>query len=188
MSELMIRFKRSLDLFDSPFILTAAPLEPLRRQRLSLMHSRRLPVPMPISPHTLLIPFIMIFAAVPTFAHANCARIQALAQEQSNNMARRDRMDHDGFESRRARGALAENVATGCKTKACAMQQWRNSPGHNANMNLPYPCKMVASATSRGGTTYWTMEIGEDEATAKLRKAKAAKSLAARPRSWISSF
>jgi hypothetical protein len=148
-------------------------------------------MPMPILLHTVLIAFIMVFVVGPTLAHASCVRIQALAQEHSNNMARRDRMDHDGFESRTARGALAENVAAGCKSKACAMQQWRNSPGHNANMNLPsstYPCKMVASATSRSGTTYWTMEIGEDEAKAKLRKARAAKSLAARPRSWISSY
>jgi len=138
-----------------------------------------------------LVSLLALFLVVPTFAHASCARIQVLAQEHSNNMARRDHMDHDGMESRRTRGALAENVAWGCKTKACAMQQWRNSSVHNANMNLPsstYPCKMVASATSRRGITYWTMEIGDDEAKAKLRKAKVAKSLAARgPRSWISS-
>jgi hypothetical protein len=135
-----------------------------------------------------LVSLLVLFLVMPTFADAGCGRIQALAQEHSNNMARRDRMDHDGMESRRARGALAENVAIGCKTKACAMQQWRNSPAHNANMNLPssaYPCKMVASATSRSGTTYWTMEIGDDEAKAKLRKAKAAKSRAAR--GWSSS-
>jgi Cysteine-rich secretory protein family len=147
-------------------------------------------VPMPIPLHTVLIAFIMIFVAVPTLAHASCVRIQALAQEHSNSMAKRDRMDHDGMEGRRARGALAENVAVGCKTKACAMQQWRNSPAHNANMNLPsstYPCKIVASTTSRSGTTYWTMEIGDDEAKAKFRKARAAKSRAARGWSWSSS-
>jgi hypothetical protein len=132
---------------------------------------------------------LVLFFIVPTVAHASCTRIQVLAQEHSNSMARRDSMDHAGMESRRARGALAENVAVGCKTKACAMQEWRNSPAHNANMNLPsstYPCKMVASATSRSGTTYWTMEIGDDEAKAKLRKAKAAKRVAARGWSWSS--
>src|SRR5262245_22336039 len=136
-----------------------------------------------------LVSLLVLFLIVPTFAYATCARIQALAREHSNSMARRDRMDHAGFESRRVRGALAENVATGCKTKACAMQEWRNSPAHNANMHLPsstYPCKMVASATSRSGTTYWTMEIGDDAAKAKLRKAKAAKRLTARGWSWSS--
>src|SRR5262245_20844502 len=132
---------------------------------------------------------LVLFFVVPTIAHASCARIQALAQEHSNSMARRHSMDHAGFGSRAARGAVAENVAIGCKTRACTMQEWRNSPAHNANMNLPsstYPCKMVASATSSSGTTYWTMEIGEDEAKAKLRKAKAAKRVAARGWSWSS--
>jgi hypothetical protein len=129
---------------------------------------------------------LVLFFIVPTIAHASCARIQALAQEHSNSMAGRGSMDHAGFGSRAARGALAENVAFGCKTKACAMQMWRNSPAHNANMNLRSPCKMVASATSRSGTTYWTMEIGDDEAKAKARKAKAVKRVTARGWSWSS--
>jgi uncharacterized protein YkwD len=43
--------------------------------------------------------------------------MQALAQEHANDMARRGSMDHNGFASRARRGARAENVAYGVKTK-----------------------------------------------------------------------
>ncbi|MBX9841437.1 MAG: CAP domain-containing protein [Xanthobacteraceae bacterium] len=96
-------------------------------------------------------------------AHAkgksNCALLQRLAQQHSNDMARRESMDHAGFSSRAAQGARAENVATGSKTRAGAMAQWWTSPGHAANMLLP-GCKMVAHAVSKSGRYYWTMLIG----------------------------
>jgi uncharacterized protein YkwD len=90
----------------------------------------------------------------------NCALMQRLAQQHSNDMARRERLDHAGFASRAARGARAENVAMGSKTKAGAMAQWWTSPGHAANMMLP-GCKAVAHARSRSGRYYWTMLIGK---------------------------
>jgi hypothetical protein len=100
-----------------------------------------------------------------THAHAKseCALMQRLAQQHSNDMARRNSMDHSGFSERAAQGARAENVAAGNKTKAATMGQWRASPGHAANMRLP-GCKAVAYAVSRSGQYYWTMEIGKSPA------------------------
>jgi uncharacterized protein YkwD len=89
----------------------------------------------------------------------NCALLQRLAQQHSNDMARRGSMDHAGFSRRAAQGARAENVAMGSKTKAGAMAQWWTSPPHAANMMLP-GCKMVAHAVSKSGRHYWTMLIG----------------------------
>jgi uncharacterized protein YkwD len=74
-------------------------------------------------------------------------------------MALRDSLDHAGFESRAKRGARAENVATGYSGKAETIAQWWRSPLHALNMLWP-GCKAVASAVSRSGRYYWTMEIG----------------------------
>ena len=92
-------------------------------------------------------------------ARASCATMQKLAQEHSNDMARRGSMDHDGFTDRARRGARAENVAEGVKTRRAAIALWWASPGHAANMRLP-GCKAVAHAVGRGGVYYWTMVIG----------------------------
>ena len=93
-------------------------------------------------------------------AKASCGLLQRMAQEHSNDMARRDSLDHAGFYSRAMRGARAENVAMGNSTREGAMAQWRDSPRHAANMRLP-GCKAVAKAVSRSGRHYWTMEIGQ---------------------------
>ena len=110
---------------------------------------------------------VLIVLAVAGPAHAkgksDCALMQLLAQEHSNDMAQRESMDHDGFYSRAARGARAENVAMGSKTKGETMAQWQASPGHAANMRLP-GCKAVAYAVSKSGQHYWTMEIGKSPA------------------------
>jgi hypothetical protein len=101
----------------------------------------------------------------PTYAAAksDCALMQQLAQEHANDMALREKMDHSGFHNRAARGARAENVAMGSKTEAEAMTQWRNSPGHAANMRLA-GCKAVAHAVSSSGRHYWAMMIGKSPA------------------------
>jgi uncharacterized protein YkwD len=90
----------------------------------------------------------------------NCRLMQVLAQQHSNDMARRDTLDHSGFYNRARQGARAENVAMGSTTRAGAIAQWRASPGHAANMRLP-GCKAVAGAVSRSGRRYWTMMIGQ---------------------------
>ena len=100
---------------------------------------------------------VLLFASVE--AQASCATMQKLAQEHSNDMARRGSMDHDGFTDRARRGARAENVAEGVKTRSAAVALWWASPGHAANMRLP-GCKAVAHAVGSGGVYYWTMVIG----------------------------
>jgi uncharacterized protein YkwD len=91
-------------------------------------------------------------------ARASCAMMQKLAQEHSNDMARRGAMDHAGFMDRARRGARAENVAAGVTTRAAAIALWWSSPGHAVNMRLP-GCKAVAHAVGHG-VYYWTMVIG----------------------------
>jgi hypothetical protein len=69
--------------------------------------------------------------------HADCSSLRALAQQHANDMARRNSLDHAGFMERRGpAGAVAENVAMGCETEACARRMWMQSPRHRANMML----------------------------------------------------
>ena len=102
----------------------------------------------------------ILLVATPVSAQdkSNCALMQRLAQQHSNDMARRNSLDHAGFPNRAKQGARAENVAMGSTTKAGAMAQWWTSPGHAANMLLP-GCKAVAHAVSKSGQHYWTMLI-----------------------------
>jgi hypothetical protein len=83
-----------------------------------------------------------------------------LAQQHANDMARRNSLDHSGFMQHRGpKGAIAENVAVGCETEACARRMWMQSPAHRRNMMLG-GCQAVASAVSATGRRYWAMEIG----------------------------
>src|SRR5262245_24058100 len=92
--------------------------------------------------------------------YADCSSLRALAQQHANDMARRDSLDHAGFMQHRGpAGAVAENVAMGCETEACARRMWMQSPRHRANMMLG-GCQAVASAVSASGRRYWAMEIG----------------------------
>src|SRR5215207_4785373 len=104
---------------------------------------------------------MMLSLAAPVYAKAqsNCQLMQELAQQHSNDMAHRDKMDHGGFPERAKKGARAENVVTGSTIKAGAMAQWLTSPPHALNMMLP-GCKAVAHAVSKSGKYYWTMLIG----------------------------
>jgi hypothetical protein len=98
--------------------------------------------------------------------YADCSSLQALARQHANDMARRDSLDHAGFLERRGpAGAVAENVAMGCETEACARRMWMQSPRHRANMMLG-GCQAVASAVSASGRRYWAMEIGGNTRTA----------------------
>ena len=92
--------------------------------------------------------------------YADCAALHALAQRHAYDMARRNSLDHAGFKSLRGpAGAVAENVAVGCDTEACARRMWMQSAPHRANMMLG-GCQAVASAVSANGRRYWAMEIG----------------------------
>ncbi len=91
------------------------------------------------------------------------AALTALASTHAGDMARRDTLDHAGFQEQRGpRGARAENVAYGCKDTACVIQQWSNSSGHRANMLIPSLTRYgLASATSSSGKKYWTLLVGD---------------------------
>ena len=92
--------------------------------------------------------------------YADCSSLHALAQQHANDMARRNSLDHAGFMQRRGpAGAVAENVAMGCETEACARRMWMQLPQHRANMMLG-GCQAVATAVSASGHRYWAMEIG----------------------------
>jgi hypothetical protein len=61
--------------------------------------------------------------------YADCSSLPALAQQHANDMARRNSLDHAGFMQRRGpAGAIAENVAMGCETEACARRMWMQWP------------------------------------------------------------
>ncbi|HXX07497.1 MAG TPA: CAP domain-containing protein [Pseudolabrys sp.] len=104
--------------------------------------------------------FIVFLLLATVEAKASCATMQKLAQEHSKDMARRGSMDHAGFMDRARRGARAENVAAGVKTRSEAIALWWSSPGHAANMRLP-GCKAVAHAVGHGEVYYWAMVIGK---------------------------
>ena len=89
--------------------------------------------------------------------------LTAMASAHAADMARRDDLNHDGFQQHRGpRGARAENVAYGCKETACVIRQWSNSSGHRHNMLIPSLTRYgLASATSSSGKKYWTLLVGE---------------------------
>ena len=116
-----------------------------------------------MKPYLIAVMIPLVFASVPTEAKVlktSCQTMQRLANEHSLDMARRDTLDHAGFAGRVRRGARAENVASGNSSKSLTIAQWSASPPHAANMLLP-GCKGIASAVSRSGRYYWTMEIGQ---------------------------
>ena len=90
---------------------------------------------------------------------ASCGSLQKLAQAHADDMAKRESLDHAGFQQRAAKGARAENVAMGHATKSKTLEQWHASPRHASNMRLP-GCKAIAHAISRSGRHYWVMVIG----------------------------
>ena len=90
----------------------------------------------------------------------DCSTLYALAQQHAYDMARRNSLDHAGFFKHRGpAGAVAENVAVGCRDEACARRAWMRSPHHRANMARG-GCQAIASAISKNGRRYWAMEIG----------------------------
>ena len=102
--------------------------------------------------------WLLVFAV--DTCNAGCSSLQAVAQKHANDMARRNSLDHAGFVQYRVpAGAVAENVAMGCETEACARQMWMKSPAHRRNMMLG-GCVAVASAKSSTGRRYWAMEVG----------------------------
>lgn len=96
------------------------------------------------------------------------------ARSHTADMARRDRLGHDGSDGRQvqqraeARGydwlLIAENVASGQPTVADVMGSWMDSPGHRRNILNPAARHIgAASHRSSGGRMYWTQVFGNTE-------------------------
>jgi uncharacterized protein YkwD len=92
-----------------------------------------------------------------------------VAQEQSDAMAKQNRMDHDaagdfGMRTKAIRGvkSAAENIAYGHSDFPRTLKQWINSYGHNKNLLMKNGTRMgVAVASSAKGMPYWTFVIVE---------------------------
>jgi hypothetical protein len=101
------------------------------------------------------------------------SRLTALAREQAEAMAAKDRLSHDvagSFSSRiesagLTSGRTAENVSYGVYTEVDAISQWRASPSHNKNLLMPEASRFgIAYARSRGAKqrVYWAMAIAAE--------------------------
>ncbi|MGI5471099.1 CAP domain-containing protein [Streptomyces sp. CA-132043] len=106
---------------------------------------------------------------------AGCAPLTAdgglagLAQDFSEDMARRDFFDHtdpDGatpWDRAKTAGIAdlgGENIARGQSTPEAVMDSWMNSPGHRANiLNCDYRTLGVGLHRSPGGP-WWTQDFG----------------------------
>jgi len=131
-----------------------------------------------VTPVRLLAAFCVV-AVWSEVCEADCSSLHALAQQHANNMARRNSLDHAGFMQRaRSAGVVAENVAMGCESEACAKRMWMQSSPHRRNMMLG-GCQAVASAVSATGRRYWAMEVGGDD-LAHIKHARVAIPRAAR--------
>lgn len=92
------------------------------------------------------------------------ATLAGAAYEHARDLARRGRLDHDGFKQRigaLVSGTAAENLSYGCDDQPCAIQQWANSSGHRRNMLLKgITAYDIASARADSGRRYWVMVLG----------------------------
>lgn len=92
------------------------------------------------------------------------ATLAGAAYEHARDLARRGRLDHDGFKQRigaLVSGMSAENVSYGCDDQPCAIQQWARSAGHRRNMLLKGVTAFgIASARADNGRRYWVMVLG----------------------------
>lgn len=92
------------------------------------------------------------------------ATLAGAAYEHARDLARRGRLDHDGFRQRigaLVSGMAAENVSYGCEDQPCAIRQWARSAGHRRNMLLKgITAYGIASARADNGQRYWVLELG----------------------------
>ncbi|KQY99992.1 hypothetical protein ASD45_03635 [Pseudolabrys sp. Root1462] len=99
---------------------------------------------------------------LPPLSHS--AALAGAAYEHAHSLAKRERLDHDGFKQRVGRlvsGMAAENVSFGCEDQDCAIKQWARSAGHRANMLLKGITSYgIASARGDNGRRYWVLELG----------------------------
>lgn len=92
------------------------------------------------------------------------AALAGAAYSHARDLARRQRLDHDGFRARVdgiVSSAAAENVLVGCADASCAYRTWANSAGHRRNMLMRNVTHYgLASATADNGRRYWVLELG----------------------------
>lgn len=91
------------------------------------------------------------------------AQLSGAAYSHAHDLARRGRLDHNGFRQRMAgiASTAAENVAYGCDDAACAFRMWAKSAGHRRNMLMRGITQYgLASATGANGRKYWVLELG----------------------------
>lgn len=92
------------------------------------------------------------------------ATLAGAAYEHARDLARRGRLDHNGFRQRigaLVSGTAAENVSWGCDDQPCAIRQWSRSAGHRRNMLLKGVTAFgIASARADSGRRYWVMVLG----------------------------
>jgi uncharacterized protein YkwD len=94
--------------------------------------------------------------------HASAALTRAAAAH-AHDMARRNHLDHNGFEARMSSlsSTAAENVAFGCQTQDCVFKVWTNSSGHRRNMLMRGITRYgISSARAANGRRYWALELG----------------------------
>ena len=112
-----------------------------------------------------------------------CVSLNRAAQGHSEDMRDLDYFDHDNLDgddpfdrmcnacfdlSCTSQTAMGENIAAGNSGAQGTFDQWRNSPGHNANMLSNSFNFMGIGRATGGGTygTYWTnVFAGDDEAS-----------------------
>lgn len=98
---------------------------------------------------------------LPALKHS--ALLAGAAYEHARDLARRNRLDHDGFAERMGMisSMAAENVLVGCRDAPCAFRVWAKSPGHRRNMLMKGITRYgLASATAENGRMYWVLELG----------------------------
>jgi len=109
------------------------------------------------------------------------ATLNRIAREQAEAMAAKDVLDHSVLGQFSARIApsgsrrAAENIAYGYDSFPKTLNQWIESPEHRKNLLLTNASRVgVASAKSKTGRTYWSMEIAADYDRPEVRGAKRA--------------
>ena len=99
--------------------------------------------------------------------------LSAMAQRQAAAMVAANQMSHDvkgSFSSRLAASGIAageagENLGAGYRSVAQAMDGWRRSPEHDANLRLPRVTRFgiaLAKDPSTDYGVYWAMVIAAD--------------------------
>jgi len=99
---------------------------------------------------------------------SNAAKWMSQDMAAKNYFSHTDSLNRDPFTRMRFFGytgqaAMGENLAAGNESAAATMMQWKNSPGHNANMlNPAYRVIGIGRAYGASSTYrwYWTTTLG----------------------------